>query len=177
MSRIRHKEYGSGIAAPTQVNPWAEIPRVKREYKVRSVTVFDPRYGLCFPIGFPCTSYTCPHCGHVLYVDFWSQNVRLGPGIRKCTQCGESYDDGSREWPQLPFNQKLRYCFPPVVIGICGGIVLAAIAVLFLPQPDWRVMVAGLVIASSPLLLCCLVRAPWVFVSISRYNKSVSSMK
>jgi hypothetical protein len=177
MSFIRHKEYASGVTAPPQVNPCAELPPVKREYKTGPVTVFDQEYGQYFSISLPCTSYTCPHCGHILHADFWSQNVRIGPGYRKCVQCGEGYDDGSREWPQLPFSQKLRYCFPPVLRGICGGFLLAVAVVLFVPQRDWRLAVAGLGIASFPWLLWCLVRLPWVLLSIRRYNKSVSSFK
>ena len=147
------------------------LPLVKREYKIGPATCWDPIYGITRFIAVPARSYRCPHCGHLWRADFWSGNVRLGPGMRQCSQCGEDYDDGSREWPQLSVGKKLRFCCPPILAGISGGMVFAAIAVLFLPKPDWRATVAGLVFAVFPLFLFFLVRLPWVFLSIRRYNR------
>jgi hypothetical protein len=173
MSQIR-PHYGvarSESGAELSSGHGTRLPFVKREYKVGPATYLDPIYGVPRWIAFPATSYRCPHCGHLLHADFWTGNVRLGPGIRRCAQCGQEYDDGSREWPQLSFGKKLRLCCPPILAGISGGMALAAVLVLFLPQPDWRVTVAGLVIASFPLLLWVLLRLPWVFLSIRRYNR------
>ena len=147
-----------------------KLPLVKREYKIGPATYWDPIYGITRFIAVPATSYRCPHCGHLLHADFWSGNVRLGPGVRRCSQCGEDYDDGSREWPQLSVGKKLRFCCPPILAGISVGILFAGVAMLFLPQPDWRVTVAGLVFAVFPLFLFFLVRLPWVFLSVRRYN-------
>src|SRR5215472_6131027 len=73
--------------------------------------------------------------------------------------------------PNYLLEKRLRFCCPPILAGIGGGIVFAAGLVLFLPQPEWRVTVAGLVLAVLPLFLFFLVRLPWVFLSIRRYNK------
>jgi hypothetical protein len=48
--------------------------------------------------------------------------------------------------------------------------VVASIVVVFLPQPDWRVAVIGLIFAFIPVFLFFLVRLPWVLLSIRRYN-------
>ena len=171
MSRARSDEGTTGSQGKNELylQDGTSLPLIKREYKVGPATYFDPFYGIRW-IGVPATSYRCPHCGHLLHADFWSGNVRLGPGVRRCVQCGEQYDDGSREWPQLSLGKKLRFCCPPILAGLSGGIAFAAVAVLFFPQPDWRVTVAGLVFAVFPLLIFFLVRLPWVFLSVRRYN-------
>ena len=159
-----------GAPAPHSRNATG-LPLVKREYKIGPATYMDPFYGIVRFLSIPATSFRCPHCGHLLRADFWSGNVRLGPGVRRCAQCAGEYDDGSREWPQLPLGSKLRFCCPPILVGISGGIVVAAVLVLFLRQPDWRVTAAGLVIALFPLFLFFIVRLPWILFSIRRYNK------
>lgn len=123
-------------------------------------------------IFFRWTSYKCPHCGHVFRRDFWPGNVRLGSGERICTQCAGVFDDGSREWPLLPVYKKLRFFFPPLLLGISGGFLLAGILTIFLPDPDWRVVAFSAMIALFPVLLWSLVRLPWVLRSIHRYNAS-----
>ena len=157
-------------AASSRSSCLTGLPLVKREYKIGPATYMDPIYGIR-RVAVPATSYRCPHCGHLLRADFWSGNVRLGPGVRRCAQCAGEYDDGSREWPELSLGNKLRFCCPPILAGVSGGIVVAAVLVLFLRQPDWRVTAAGLVIALFPLFLFFLVRLPWILLSIRRYNK------
>jgi DNA-directed RNA polymerase subunit RPC12/RpoP len=176
MSRI-HDHHGTAwsegaAGAPLRDN--IRLPLVKREYTIGPATFLDPIYGFRW-VAIPATSYRCPHCGHLLHADFWSGNVRLGPGVRRCAQCGEEYDDGSREWPQLSFARKLRFCCPPILAGISGGIIFAAIVVLFLPQPDLRVTVIGLIFAFVPVFVFFLVRLPWVLLSIRRYNARAES--
>lgn len=153
------------------------LPSVKREYKIGPAIYQDPFFGISRSIPIPATSYRCPHCGHLLQADFWSGNIRLGPGVRRCVQCGELYDDGSREWPKLTAGKKLRFCCPPILAGIAGGMALAAFAVLFLPQPDWRMTVFGLLLAFAPMLLFFLFRLPWVLLSIHRYNGPSSPLQ
>jgi hypothetical protein len=121
------------------------------------------------------TSYACPHCGQVFRRDFWPEKVRLGHGQRACDECGAVFDDGTREWPQLSVFKKLRFFFPPLLIGISGGLLLAAILVSILPQRDWRVAVVGLILALIPLFFWSLIRWPWVFRSIRRYNATSTS--
>jgi hypothetical protein len=66
------------------------------------------------------TSYSCPHCGRTFRRDFWQYNVGLGSGKRVCRQCGKFFDDGTREWPDLPSAKKLRFLFPPLLVAVCG---------------------------------------------------------
>jgi hypothetical protein len=155
----------------------AGLPSVRREYKVGSAAYFDPIYGITRFVGVPATSYRCPYCGHLLHADFWSGNIRLGPGVQHCVQCGELYDDGTREWPQLTTGKKLRFCCPPILAGIAGGMALAAFAVLFLPQPDWWMTVFGLILAFVPMFLFFLFRLPSVLLSIHRYNGPSSPLQ
>jgi hypothetical protein len=119
------------------------------------------------------TAYKCPHCGHVFRRDFWSANFWLGPGDRICKNCGDIFDDGSREWPELSMARKFRIFFPPLLVGISGGFMLAGVLTLFLPVPDWRVVLFASVIALLPALLWSLIRLPWVIRSIHRYNGAV----
>jgi hypothetical protein len=151
-----------------------ELPSVKREYRVGPAVYIDPENGFPVVVDISATGFRCPHCGFLWRADFWTGNVRLGPGRRRCAQCGEDYDDGSREWPELPLRSKFRYCCPPIVAAICGGIAFAAVFTLFLPVPDWRMTAMGLLFACFPIFLFFLVRPPWVLLSIHRYNKSAS---
>jgi hypothetical protein len=173
MSQIR-PHYGvarSESGAEVSSGHGNRLPFVKREYKVGPATYLDPIYGVPRWIAFPATSYRCPHCGHLLHADFWSGNVRLGPGALRCASCGENYDDGSREWPELSLRSKLRFCCPPILAAIIGGLILADIFSLFLPQLDWRVTIFGLALTCFPLFLFLLVRLPWILLSIRRYNE------
>jgi hypothetical protein len=172
MSRI-HDHHGTARsegAAGAPLGDSIRLPLVKREHTIGPATYLDPIYGFLRVVAIPATSYRCLHCEHLLRADFWSGNVRLGPGVRRCAQCSEEYDDGSREWPQLSFANKVRFCCPPILAGISGGMVVASIVVVFLPQPDWRVAVIGLIFAFIPVFLFFLVRLPWVLLSIRRYN-------
>ncbi len=123
------------------------------------------------------TSYKCPQCGCLFRRDFWPQKLRLGPGQRTCTQCSTLFDDGSREWRELSTAKKFRFFLPPLLLGICGGFLLAAVLVSFMPQRDWRVSVFGLIISILPLIVWCPVRMLWVIRSIRRYNTRVSLSK
>ena len=116
------------------------------------------------------TSYQCPSCGKVFRRDFWPSNTKLGPAVRTCANCGVTFDDGSREWPELPFPRKVRILFPPLLQGICGGFVLAGILVSTFPDHDWRVTVFSLTIGLLPAVTWGILRLPWVLFSIRRYN-------
>lgn len=119
------------------------------------------------------TIYKCPHCGHVFRRDYWPGNVWLGAGEHVCKNCGKIFDDGSREWPELPLARMLRLLFPPLIIGVWGGFVVAAVASLFIGPRDeqsWLIVILvssfGLVpaVAWSPIQLARVIR------SIHRYN-------
>jgi hypothetical protein len=119
------------------------------------------------------TVYKCPQCGHVFRRDFWPKNVWLGPGERVCNNCGQIFDDGSREWWELPLLRKLRFFFPPLAVGIWGGFVVAAIASLFIGPRDehsWPIVIIISTLGLIPVLVSSPVRLAQVIRSIHRYN-------
>jgi hypothetical protein len=119
------------------------------------------------------TSYQCPSCGSVFRRDFWLRNFRLGPGLRICTHCRSQFDDGSREWPELPLASRLRLFLPPLVVGIWGGFVFAAVASLYIGPRDehsWGVVFLVSAVGLIPVLAWSPVALMRVIYSIHRYN-------
>ena len=116
------------------------------------------------------TSYSCPHCGYVLWRDFWPNKVRLGKGERICPRCSNVLDDGSREWPELSFGSKLHFFLPSLFVGIWGGLSLAGFGSLFTGPRDEHSWPVALVLVLFPLVLWCPARLIWVFRSKSRYK-------
>jgi hypothetical protein len=118
-------------------------------------------------------SYKCPHCGHVFRRDYWPANIRIGSGVHLGRKCGLEFDDGSREWPELSLAQKLRRFFPPLLMAIWGGFVVASILSLFIgPRDEHSLLV--IVLVSSFGLMPTLIWSPLplysVVRSIRRYN-------
>ncbi len=119
------------------------------------------------------TTFSCPHCDAVFRRDYWPRNVRLGSGERTCPQCARAFDDGSREWPELGLASKLRFLFPPLLSGISGGFLVAAILSLFITPRDehsWLVVVMVSAFALIPVMVSCLARLIWVVRSRNRYE-------
>jgi uncharacterized C2H2 Zn-finger protein len=145
------------------------LPAVREDHNPLALLGFFPGYQR-FLIFLRWTSYKCPHCAQVFRRDFWPSNIRLGAGERLCTKCGKVFDDGSREWRELPTAKKLRFFLPPLLLGICGGFLVAAIIVSFMPPRDWRVSVIGLVLFLLLLLVWSPLRMLWVIRSVRRYN-------
>ena len=120
------------------------------------------------------TSYGCPHCGATFRRDFWLYNVRLGSGKCVCRQCGKFFDDGAREWPDLALAKKLRFLFPPLLVAISGGFVVASIFSLFIGPRDehsWIIVVTVSAFAAVPVILWCPVRLISVVRSNRRYSR------
>jgi len=150
-----------------------ELPAAIREdHNPLAVAGFFP--GLQrFLIFVRWTSYSCPHCNAVFRRDYWPSNVRLGTGERMCRKCGRVFDDGSREWPELPLGRKLRLLFSPLVIGVWGGFVVAAIASLFIGPRDehsWSVVIVVSTFGLMPTLALSPIHLTQVIRSIRRYN-------
>jgi len=119
------------------------------------------------------TSYKCPHCGHVFRRNFWPSAIRLESGQRKCKECGMLFDDGSREWPELPFGRRLRLFLPPLAIGIWGGFLVAAVISLYVSPRDehsWGVVFLVSAVGLIPVLAWSPVALMRVIYSIHRYN-------
>jgi hypothetical protein len=126
------------------------------------------------------TSYSCPHCNCVFRRDYWPNNVRLGNGERTCQECTRVFDDGSREWPELSLTRRLRFLFPPLLIGISGGFVVAAILSVFItPRDEHSWLVVAIVFGFSliPVIIWCPVRLVWVLRSKHRYENEPASMR
>jgi hypothetical protein len=126
------------------------------------------------------TSYCCPHCHSAFRRDFWPHNVRLGTGERICRNCAQVFDDGSREWPELRFVQKLRFLLPPGILAMTGAILFCAIFTLCIAPSDvvnWRIGVIIIGSAFSPTVLWLLVRLLPVFRSRRRYENDLSSAR
>jgi hypothetical protein len=124
------------------------------------------------------TSYSCLHCAHVFWRDFWPYNVRLGCGQRTFNNCGKLFVDGSREWPELKTTRKLRFLFPPALLGISGGLFLAGILSVWISprdEPSVDIVVIMSLFALVPLMTWCLIRLFWVYRSIHRYERKVPS--
>jgi len=126
------------------------------------------------------TSYSCPHCKAVFHRDFWPSNVRLSSGERTCRKCGRIFDDGSREWPELGLASKLRFLFPPLLIGISGGFIVAAIMSLFISPRDehsWLVVIMVSIFGLVPVILWCPIRLIWILRSRRRYESEQPTMR
>jgi hypothetical protein len=126
------------------------------------------------------TSYSCPHCHGVFRSDYWPNNVRLGNGERTCRECARVFDDGSREWPELSLARRLRFLFPPLLVGISGGFVAAAILSVYVTTWDEHSLVVVFIVSGFgliPLILWCPVRLIWIFRSKHRYETEPASMR
>jgi uncharacterized Zn-finger protein len=117
------------------------------------------------------TSYQCPYCNAVFRRDFWPDKLRLGSGKRTCQRCGRLFDDGSREWPQLTLTQKLRFFFPPLFLGIWGGLVLAALLAALIGPPDEHTLPIVAVFILVPTFLWSPVRLIWMLLSYHRCRR------
>jgi hypothetical protein len=131
------------------------------------VALFGPTSPLAF---LRWTSYICPHCGYIFRRDFWPNKVRLGKGERVCPRCFKVFDDGAREWPELSLLTKLHFYFPPLFVGIWGGLLLAAVISLFNGPRDEHSWPVVFVVSILPMLLWSLVRLLWVVRSNIRYK-------
>lgn len=123
------------------------------------------------------TSCCCPHCGEVFRRDFWPEKLQMGNGERLCSGCGQCFDDGSREWPELTAGQKVRVFVPPLLIGIWGGFALAGIIVYFAGPRDEHslfVILFSVLVGAIPVILYSPFHAIIVSRSKQRYAASQS---
>ena len=123
------------------------------------------------------TDHLCPRCGLVFRRTYFPSVVLLGAGELYCDQCGSLFDSGLREWPELRTGQKLRFLFPPGILGMAGGVVLCGVIALFFVPRDklnWPgialIVTVTVGIAVVPVIVWCLVRVPAIRRSIERYE-------
>jgi hypothetical protein len=53
----------------------------------------------------------CPQCKYAFSFGITDPPIRLGPSLRKCTQCGASFRDNAKEWNLMTSKEKTRYLF------------------------------------------------------------------
>ena len=59
-------------------------------------------------MGIPFIIVTCPTCDKVLEFDTPSR-TGLGPMIRKCNKCGETFVSGQKEWQEMTLPRRAVY--------------------------------------------------------------------
>lgn len=61
-------------------------------------------------------THKCPHCGCPFATTaYWrGLGVRLGPGYHTCKNCHQSFDDSSKEWPEMSVFERLALFIPRV---------------------------------------------------------------
>ena len=72
--------------------------------------------------------HACPHCGRAFLQTLARKSILLGPGTRKCRGCGNLFQDGSHEWPQLSWTMRSALFMPlglRLWLASCLGVPLA----------------------------------------------------
>ena len=84
------------------------------------------------------TKFSCPHCGRVFERSLSNKPVRVGPGLRVCASknCGRTFQDGSKEWPQLTKTERVLFLLPPGAQILLGVGLLSIILPLWIWWPD-----------------------------------------
>jgi hypothetical protein len=63
--------------------------------------------------------YSCPICRKTYQRSL--SPFQLGSGKRRCPNCTSVFDDGTKEWPELPPMEKFEYVCPTMVLDYFGG--------------------------------------------------------
>lgn len=107
------------------------------------------------------TSHAYPHGRRVFRRDYWPYNVRLGSGERLYIERRKTFDDNSREWPELTTGKELRFLLPPGIQALGGSGLFCGVFTLFIAPRDVVNLGIGLivmVILLSPVLTWCMLR-------------------
>jgi hypothetical protein len=126
---------------------------------------------------FRWTEFRCPHCREVFRRDYLPHKIRLGSGERTCEHCGKIFDDGSREWPELPANEKFRCILPPPLVGVTIGLLICIVlTVIFASREraDFVGVVAVVSVFLLPVVPWFAIRIPQIYRSIYRYENEIS---
>jgi hypothetical protein len=115
------------------------------------------------------TDYRCPHCNHVFRRDYFPGKITLGRGERTCPNCSRSFDDGSREWPELRFADKLGFLFPaPAKVAFGSVLLILIIAVCLGPRDRMTWVGVPIVVA-----LVAVLTLPWLTVRVIPVRRSI----
>ena len=55
---------------------------------------------------------SCPHCQGIYRVTFSPNPVTVGQGVRLCSACKKSFNDGSKEWAEMNLLQRFHAYIP-----------------------------------------------------------------
>jgi hypothetical protein len=119
--------------------------------------------------------FGCPRC-HRVFARSLSR-LRLGPGTRICSYCGDSFNDTSFEFPAVAWSAKIEYIFPAtvrvyVIVGLLFEMALALHAL-----PYWNDVVTYAILGAVPVLLPLFVY--WIYCviqirrSIARHRRQM----
>ncbi len=99
---------------------------------------------------------SCPRCGHRFQTVFNQATLRLGPGSRICGNCGESFPDGSKEWPDLTETQKKQFLYGDLpAVGVIGIVLVAVFIYSAVKVGDIKIafVLLGLLITLGVVIL------------------------
>ena len=129
---------------------------------------------------FRWTDFRCPHCQDIFRRDYLPHKVRLGSGDRRCRSCGKIFDDGAREWPELPGSGKFRCLLPPPVLGaVIALLVCSSIALLMAQRDQVNIGIAIIVVVAflSPVLPWFAIRIAQIYMSVHRYENQFEATR
>lgn len=98
----------------------------------------------------------CPHCGYHDQTVFNQATLRLGPGSRVCRNCGKSFPDGSKEWPDLTESQKKQFLYGDLpAVGVIGVVLVAVFIYAAVKMGDIKIafVLLGLLLALGVVIL------------------------
>ncbi len=110
------------------------------------------------------TTLHCPHCRHVFKISWGPTLVLLGAGGRNCRACGKLFDDASREWPELDWNEKFAYLFPTSVAGLLAACLVVLALVAYAGLIDRGAVSVGAL--NALLVLFVAFMFPWSYIDV-----------
>ena len=120
----------------------------------------------------------CPHCMGIFLLYFWPANVRLGSGEHRCKECAKIFDDGSREWPELPLGRRLRFSYHRPSLQSVEDLCWPGILSFFIPPRDEHSLLVVATVSAFgliPILVWSPVRLIWVLRSKQKIFERTSS--
>ena len=125
-------------------------------------------------------THKCPHCGYPFATTaYWrGLGVRLGPGFHICRNCHRSFNDGSKEWPEMSIFERLAVFIPRVSWPF---LILA----LLLPLISWMTQgskeaakFALVTLVSLAIILPIFLSPYWVYriIQVRRSRKRVAGV-
>jgi hypothetical protein len=110
----------------------------------------------------------CPACGkycRIAVLPPW--NVELGSGWSRCIRCGEEFQDGTKEWPEMTAREKREFFLHDVWLVLA----VTALFVCFMlsAMPEWWLITAAC--GAALLVLTCAINVVRIVASTRRFYK------